>query len=219
MVTIRTLRLKMSNVHLALSRKAVLFDSGSPGEAPRIRAWLDALGVRPAAIVLTHAHADHAGCARALREATGAPICLAPGDWPAAAAGRNAPLHPVRLSAWPLKHLVPDRFPAFRPDIALDRPDALADLGLDARLLATPGHTAGSVSAVFPDGQAIVGDVLMGGYLGGAIRPSAPRSHYFADDPPGNAESLRRLIAQGATRLHVGHGGPLRLADLRGVPA
>jgi glyoxylase-like metal-dependent hydrolase (beta-lactamase superfamily II) len=120
----------------------------------------------------------------------------------------------VRLSAVLLQHLVPARFEPFVPDVALDRSVAMVDLGLDATLLATPGHTAGSVSLIFADGQAIVGDVLMGGHMGGAVRPHQPRTHYFAWDATENRNSLARLLSHGATRLHVGHGGPLQAEAL-----
>jgi glyoxylase-like metal-dependent hydrolase (beta-lactamase superfamily II) len=215
-VTIHTLRLRLSNVHLAVGKGCVLFDAGSPNESGRILDWIAGLGLpHPKAIILTHAHADHAGAAVQLRKITKAPICLASPDWPVAQIGRNGPLQVTRRSAWPLKYLVPQRFPAFIPDHALDRPDALAAFGLAARVLHTPGHTPGSVSALFPDGQAIVGDLLMGGYIGGNLLPHRPRPHYFAEDPVQNARSLADVLALGARRLHVGHGGPIEVSQMK----
>lgn len=215
-VTIHTLRLRMSNVHLVAGDGCVLFDAGSPNESGRILDWIARLGLpHPKAIILTHAHADHLGAALDLRKITKAPICLAAQDWPVAQSGRNGPLRETRPSAWPLKHLVPQRFPAFTPDHALDQPDALAAFGCAARLLHTPGHTPGSVSALFPDGQAIVGDLLMGGYIGGNLLPHRPRPHYFAEDPVRNARSLAEVLTQGARRLHVGHGGPIEVSQMK----
>lgn len=208
--TLHTLRLRLSNVHLVAGRETVLIDTGSPGEEARILRWIASLGLPPPrTILLTHAHADHAGSAAALRRLTGARLCLAPGDWGMAQAGRNGRLRPVRPSAYPLTFMVPDRFEPFTPDLPLDGSVPLADLGLDATLLPTPGHTPGSVSLILPSGDAIAGDVVMGGYLGGHLRPRHPRAHYFADDPGQNAQSLARLLSQGARTLHIGHGGPI----------
>jgi hydroxyacylglutathione hydrolase len=213
---IHSLRLKLSNVHLALEPAVILFDTGSPGEEHRILRWIESFGRGlPRATVLTHAHADHAGAAAALRQLTGAPICLAPADRKAATRGENGPLTPTRPSARPLAWLVPHRFTPFTPDVALDGPDALKPFGCPATLIATPGHTAGSVSALFPDGEAIVGDLLMGGYIGGMIRPNTPRAHYFAEDAHLLPESLARVLAAGARRLHVGHGGPISADRLK----
>jgi glyoxylase-like metal-dependent hydrolase (beta-lactamase superfamily II) len=214
--TIHTLRLRLSNVHLAVGPETVLFDTGSPGEETRILRWIADLGLPPPrTIILTHAHADHAGSAAALRRMTGARLCLAPEDWQMAQTGRNRTLRPVRLSAYPLTRLVPARFEPFSPDLPLDGSVAMAELGLHAELLATPGHTAGSVSLVFPDGQAVVGDLMMGGYIGGHLRPRRPRAHYFADAPADNAASLSRLMSHGARILHTGHGGPLHAKDIK----
>jgi hypothetical protein len=58
-------------------------------------------------------------------------------------------------------------------------------------------------------GDAIISDVIMGGYAGGAIRPSQPNFHYFADDLPGAMASLDRILAATSGRLFVGYGGPL----------
>lgn len=214
---IQTLRLRMSNVHLVVGKTGpVLIDTGSPGESDRILDWIKGLGLpAPVTIILTHGHADHAGSAAELRRRTGARLCLAPGDWKMAAAGQNGPLGPVRLSAVLLQHLVPARFEPFVPDVALDGSVKMADLGLDATLLATPGHTAGSVSLIFRDGEAVIGDVLMGGHMGGLLRPQHPRAHYFAQDAAENRKSLSRLLSHGAKRLHVGHGGPLNAETLQ----
>jgi hydroxyacylglutathione hydrolase len=213
---IHSLRLRVSNVHLVVGKGTVLIDSGSPGEADRILDWIEGLGLpAPDTIFLTHGHADHAGSAAELRRRTGARLCLAPGDWKMVAAGQNEQLGPVRLSAVLLQHLVPARLEPFVPDVPLDGSVAMDDLGLDATLIATPGHTAGSVSLIFADGQAVIGDVLMGGNMGGLLRPHKPRAHYFAQDAIENRKSLSRLLSHGAKKLHVGHGGPLQAETLR----
>ena len=214
--TIHSLRLRLSNVHLVAGPQTVLIDTGSPGEEARILRWIAGLGLpKPRTIILTHAHADHAGSAAALRRLTGARLCLAPGDWDMARSGRNGRLRPVRLSAYPLTVMVPDRFEPFTPDLPLDGSVPLADLGLDATLLPTAGHTPGSVSLILPGGDAIAGDILMGGYLGGHLRPHHPRAHYFADDPGQNAQSLARLLSHRPHTLHIGHGGPLDATLIR----
>src|SRR6476469_6005554 len=57
----------------------VLVDSGFPGDEIPILGALAELAIAPGdveAIVLTHAHADSAGGAAALRELTGAPVLI-----------------------------------------------------------------------------------------------------------------------------------------------
>lgn len=85
----------------------------------------------------------------------------------------------------------------------------LDELGVAGVVLHTPGHTPGSISVVLDSGDAIVGDLLMGGYLGGAILPTRPAFHYFAADLPGVMVSLDRVLAAASGRLFVGHGGPV----------
>lgn len=66
-------------------------------------------------------------------------------------------------------------------DIDADEGSRLDAFGISGSILYTPGHTPGSISGLLDSGDAIVGDVIMGGWAGGAIRPSQPNFHYFAD--------------------------------------
>jgi glyoxylase-like metal-dependent hydrolase (beta-lactamase superfamily II) len=49
----------------------------------------------------------------------------------------------------------------------------------------------------------------MGGFLGGLVRRSVPNVAYFQDDDADAKRSLRAVLAAGARKLYVGHGGPL----------
>lgn len=76
----------MSVPHLLVDAGgAVLLDAGFPWDVPRIRHAFERLGLGPRdlkAIVLTHGHIDHAGCAAWAREWSGAPVYAHPLDQP-----------------------------------------------------------------------------------------------------------------------------------------
>lgn len=86
----------------------------------------------------------------------------------------------------------------------------LDDFGIAGSVLHTPGHTPDSISVILDSGDAVIGDVMMGGYAGGAIRPTTPNFHYFADDLAAAMTSVDRVLAVASGRLFVGHGGPLQ---------
>ena len=62
--------------------------------------------------------------------------------------------------------------------------------------------------------DAIVGDALSGGYLGGKVGPAFPTEHYFQGKPEEVAAILDWVLDQGAERIFVGHGGPIGRDDL-----
>ncbi|MCU0626891.1 MAG: hypothetical protein MUF21_10480, partial [Gemmatimonadaceae bacterium] len=66
-----------------------------------------------------------------------------------------------------------------------------------------------------PGGEAMVGDLLMGGWFGGRVRTTRPVRHYFAESPERVPRSLALLDRLGVTRLYPAIGGALAIDDVR----
>lgn len=152
---------------------------------------LDALGRRGLAletIVLTHLHFDHAYGVAALAKATGAPVLANPADeylrtsW----LGRGGEMGVPAVQDYDYT--------------ALGAGEA-EFLGLACRVLATPGHSRGSLTLYFPEaGAAFVGDLIF------------QRSIGRTDFPGGDTDTLlasvrdRIFTLPPDTRLYPGHG-------------
>jgi glyoxylase-like metal-dependent hydrolase (beta-lactamase superfamily II) len=213
---LHTLRLALPNVYLVTGDKAVLVDTGGPGDVPRI---LDFLRLHNALeklslILVTHAHWDHAGGAAELRAATKAPVALHRGDFDMARTGSNGSARPTGFMGYLIRAFVNRGYPPIEPDVAIDDEIDLSPFGVAARVIPTPGHTKGSISVLTADGDAVIGDLLMGGILGGKWFPAWPGMHYFADDLAQLHASIRKVVALAPKRIHVGHGGPLDPKDV-----
>ena len=213
-MTIHPLQLRYSNAYLVVGARPILVDTGSRGDAARIVAGCAAAGVsiRDLALILhTHVHSDHFGNTADLATEARCPVAYHPGDRPLAVRGNNGPLRGVGLRGRILARLLHHRpFRTRAVDVDAEDGMRLDEFGVAASVLHTPGHTPGSISVVLDSGDAIIGDVIMGGYAGGAIRPTKPNFHYFADDLPLAMTSLDRILARVSGRLYVGHGGPLQ---------
>jgi len=193
----------ISNCYLLLGQRPVLVDTGAPGDLQRILAALKASGVEPkdlALILLTHGHSNHAGCAAELRRRTGAQIALHAGDAPLVRTGRNGVIAVQDWLGRVLRPFVDEEFEAFEPDLVFKEGISLEPYGLRGRVLPTPGHTAGSVSIVLANGEALIGDVLRGSL----VWPNRSRDHYFCNDPELNQRSIVRLAREGLLRCHPG---------------
>jgi glyoxylase-like metal-dependent hydrolase (beta-lactamase superfamily II) len=206
------LRLGISNAFLVRGSRSVLVDVGSHRNTTALIQALKRENVDPGEVSLilhTHGHGDHCAASRASRQTVAAPIAIHPADASMLRSGRNQPLVPTRLSGRLLKPLVDRPFPGIDPDVLIDRETSLEDYGVEARIILTPGHTAGSISVITGDGDAIVGDIMMGGHLGGMIFSDRPRYHYFADDLDAVRTSIKKVMGHSPRKIYVGHGGPL----------
>jgi hydroxyacylglutathione hydrolase len=216
---ITQIRLGLSNVFLIKETRPILVDSGMPTEAKRIVQALQQAGVKLcdlALILHTHGHWDHCGSSQQLKQWANVPVAIHEGDAEKLRKGSNGLLKPICLTARLARPFLNRPFPGMEPDIVMKAEMDLNPFGVDGRIIPTPGHTAGSVSVLMAGGDAIVGDLIMGGYLGGRIFPRLPTYHYFAEDFALLKVSITKLLADYApARIYVGHGGPLNAQAIK----
>ncbi len=139
-------------------------------------------------IVLTHCHFDHLGAAEELVESSGAGIAVHRDD-----AGFITDPEGTGGAMWGFEAVAP---PASR--ILVDG-DRLSLPGLELSVLATPGHTPGSICIECP-GHIFTGDTLFAGSVG---RTDFPRG-----DSRALSASIRDKLAGLPDELvvHPGHG-------------
>ncbi len=210
--------LPLSNAYLIKSSSPVLVDVGSEGDSDALERGLRANGTKAsdlALIVLTHAHADHAGNTAGFMKRTHAKLFLGQGDLPLARSGHNDELQPMNFLACFLQLTLPQSYPAFEPDEAIGAtPVDLAPWGIRGKAMSMPGHTRGSVVIVLDNHAAFVGDQILGGYFGGAIAPHDPGLHYFHADEEANRANIETLLEMGVETFYLGHGGPVQRGDV-----
>jgi glyoxylase-like metal-dependent hydrolase (beta-lactamase superfamily II) len=217
MTTIHTIKLKISNCFLIESDKKILVDTGSPGEGKKIIGELKKLEVDLSDISLilhTHGHSDHCGSTVELIRYHKIPTAIHSGDRAMIENGKNGKIKTRGLFAKILKPIVDVPFPAFKADIFLDDYSNLLEFGINAKAYSTKGHTQGSISLVFDNNEAIIGDLLMGGYMGGTFFPHLPDYHYFIDNLNDVHQSIQKILEFESDKFYVGHGGPLTRARI-----
>lgn len=172
--------------------RCVLVDPGCYGddELRLLGKILTEEGLRPEAILLTHAHFDHVYAVKALQDRFGGiPVYLHPDD-----------ARQLRFCS-----VVPRMMGFPEPDTDFTRTDLaegpLSVAGMDYEVIATPGHSPGSVCYLEREaGILFSGDTLFAGSIG------------RSDLPGGEYDDLIRSILEKllpldpATRIFPGHG-------------
>jgi glyoxylase-like metal-dependent hydrolase (beta-lactamase superfamily II) len=152
------------------TREALVIDPGD--DVSEILKIVERHGLRVTAAIVTHAHIDHIGGAKKLKDATGATVYMNADDLPLYD-------HMDVQAAW-LGLAPPDRVDI---DSNACEGDRLRLAGANLLVLHTPGHTPGSISLWIPEeNKLIAGDTL--------FRDSIGRT----DLPGGDARKILRSI-------------------------
>lgn len=197
--------------------KSIIVDTGYAGNGEKILRHLHKNSIKPgdiSLIVITHGHIDHYGSAEELRRLTGAPIAIHRVDADNLEKGINYIGNPIGLFGHIFKSLFirTDKavLKSLEVDLAFERDIDLEKFGVSGRIIHTPGHTEGSVSLILPGGEAIVGDLIMGGILFKRV----PRYPLFVSDIFRLRESIKRVLQLSPKVIHASHGGPFSCAIL-----
>ena len=167
-----------------------------PDEEEMVSAFLRDNGLTPDAVLLTHGHFDHAWGAAAVARRFGCPVFLSAADDPVLK-GSSAMLERLQLekAVEPFEH----------QDLADGQVLHLG--GVDWKVIATPGHSQGSVCYYCEAwGVLLSGDTLFAGSIG------------RSDLPGGDYDALMKslmdkvLTLPGDTDVLPGHGHPTSIA-------
>lgn len=202
-----------TNHYLVVGDRVIVVDSGTKGRAKRIEREIARIGRTPldvSLVVLTHAHADHAGSAKELQERLDVPVAVGVGDLPTLAEGHNPPLRPATKLGKRLRPFIRNKYPPMVPDVVVRQPMDLRPYGIDGEIVPVGGHTPGSLAIVLRSGEVLSGDLVRGKLTA----KKKPIEHFFQDDVTAAHGALASLLARGARVFHPGHGGPLSASDV-----
>jgi hydroxyacylglutathione hydrolase len=214
-------RLKLGNANLYFIRSAtgwMLIDTGIPKKSKKILRFMRKHNISPCKvkiIVITHAHYDHAGNLEFLKFLTNARIFIHKSE---AAIIENAevvlpdPVTFVAKLGIRLFKLFPRRmkFTTVKADETIQYKTDLRPYGFSAFIIPTPGHTEGSVSVLFENGNAFTGDTCFNLKFTRRVIPP------FINDKKALLKSWHILNENGAKHFYPGHGKPFGINKFLG---
>lgn len=185
-----------------------LIDTGAADAGAAIAAALDGLGLAPPDInrvVLTHFHDDHAGAAAEIREWGEVEIVAHAADTPVISGDAIGPGPDLTDAERAIHQRVVAGLPP-APPVPVDRTVAdgdVLDFAGGAHVLATPGHTDGSIALYLPEhGVLFTGDTV-------AEHSGKVLLGVFNLDTEQTARSMRRLAQLDFEIAAFGHGEPV----------
>lgn len=170
----------------APDKTAIVIDPGA--EAEVITAELESRGLTLSKILLTHGHFDHTAAAKALKDRYNPQVYIS---------AQDEELLPDREKsvAFFLPHCP---YHPVEADVTVKDGDVISQGSMKIKVMATPGHTAGSVCFIIDD-CIFAGDTI--------FHRSVGRTDLYSGSPGQQAESLKKLAALGKNyRLFCGHG-------------
>lgn len=161
-------------------------------------------------IILTHGDFDHIGNCRYLHDKFKTKIAMHSGDVGMSERGdmfwnrKKSNLFIRALANLIFKLSSSDRF---SPDICLKDGDDLIEYGFKAKVLALPGHSAGSIGILTAEGDLICGDLF--------LNTSKPVLNSIMDDSTSAELSVKKLTNLNIGTVHPGHGNSFLMDQLK----
>ena len=179
--------------------RCILLDTGLLGEREDLEQTLLDHGLTPAGILCSHAHVDHGGNNRYFQEKYRIPVALTVKEAGMCASVLTLKCYflmlPPGMVEREASHLV------HTPDVIVpDRDGPFSFCGAEFQIIQTPGHSAGHISTITPDGVCYVGDALLSREQLGAKLPYC-LSHQMGID---SREKLRGTRAELFVMAHRG---------------
>jgi glyoxylase-like metal-dependent hydrolase (beta-lactamase superfamily II) len=202
-----------SNAYLICAPKGnVLIDTGKLSNQNQLLRNITAI-LKPNSLVdiliLTHTHFDHCQNAQSLKEKYNCKILISNKEAEFAKTG-NTPLpkgtnlYTKIISALGNKFAGKNySYTPFQADSTIETNANLQLFGSDIDIIATPGHSAGSISIIVNHEIALVGDTLFGIFKNTIYPP-------FADNSKLLIESWAKLLTTPCQTFLPGHGKPIK---------
>lgn len=222
-----TLALGPTNCYLlAADEGYLLIDTSYEREYEHFLAELDEVGVEVDEVeylLLTHHHDDHVGFVNELLDGVTviahelSPTLLETGENARSGGGllNRRIYYLAKLRSW-----IDAEWDLTFPPVTLREMDLLVkgdddrllrELGIDGRILHTPGHTRDSISVLLDDGRVFCGDAAMNRFHWAGARYHT----IYVSDVDRYHESWRKLIDSGAETVYPSHGDPFDVKRLR----
>lgn len=173
-------------IYCEKTKKAAIIDPG--GNADAILNFIDQNQLEPQFIILTHAHGDHIGALREVKEKKNLPVYIHPLEEPML---RDANKNMSRWMGYPSVEIAADR---------LLKDNEIIELGeLKLHIIHTPGHTRGGICIKVEDAL-FTGDTLFAGSIG--------RTDFEGGSFPQIIDSIKNklLVFDDNTKVYPGHG-------------
>lgn len=197
----------------------LLIDAGWHGKVEKFKNGLKMLGVKPDEIkyiLLTHHHHDHVAIVQELKTITNAKLIVHKNQIPYLERGVT---NTVDIKQYNRVLRLIDRFtkPFIKynyPPITINNYDTimsddinnniLRNIGVEGKIVSTPGHSNDSVSILLDNGTAYVGDLAMN--IKSIKRMSGMPLPIEAEDFEQVKFSIKNLIHLGANLFYPSHG-------------
>ena len=214
---VKTIRLGSSNVHFIRTAVGYLMvDAGSSGNFNKLMRFLRKEKIRVCDIryvFITHVHHDHVGNLKDLMAVSDAKVIAHELEKEYLEQGivkipDGIGFFPKLIAALGRGNRRVLRYKACNVDFPVHSSLDLHSMGFPGKVFHTPGHTEGSLSLIFDDGDAFVGDTCFSLFRRKKLLPP------FVNDLQSLYHSWELLNNKSATRFYPGHGKPFGIRQL-----